>query len=409
MRKNLTRNDSSLVKSRLTHQYFFMFLLFIIFTFLAIVATSVVLAANESSLSRTKRFKGTIMEVGEDALQNLNQVKEAMVEMKNLLKRYDSATSRHLNSIANLLAKESTQIEGFTQNSTHAIDLAIQISHSLHLVVVTINLMLLVAALVLLLLHWHPGLIIIIFVCWILTTLCWGLTGFDFFLQIFVEDTCTAFKDFEQDPENSSLSSMLPCLDRRSSDKLLRKVGYTIHKFISKLNSRMGELIVLLPLDKNNMDSVQAEKICNPFSGAPNYRYIPENCSENSIPVGDLPNIISRFTCYEKESFESCSREGKFISEDLSNMAMAYSLSAQEMLNIYPDLERLIRCIIIKIAFSDIVNHQCKPFTASIRLLWSSMLSLSIIMVISILIWVAKAYQERGRHFSTCSIIPVRP
>nr|GFC76425.1 hypothetical protein CTI12_AA141690 [Tanacetum cinerariifolium] len=34
-----------------------------------------------------------------------------------------------------------------------------------------------------LLLHWHPGFIILIVVCWILTTVSWILTGFDFFFH----------------------------------------------------------------------------------------------------------------------------------------------------------------------------------------------------------------------------------
>lgn len=51
----------------------------------------------------------------------------------------------------------------------------------------------------------------------------------------FVHDTCTAFQDFERDPQNSSLSSIVPCLDSSSSDELLIEIGSTIYKFITKV------------------------------------------------------------------------------------------------------------------------------------------------------------------------------
>lgn len=87
-------------------------------------------------------------------------------------------------------------------------------------------------------------------------------------------------------------------------------------------------------------------------------------------------------------------------------MVSAYSRCVQNLLDIYPDLKSLTECSFVKDTFSDVVSHQCRPFRVSIRLLWSSMLSLSIVMVVLVLIWVAKAYQDRGRCFSICSINP---
>ncbi|KAJ9177375.1 hypothetical protein P3X46_012601 [Hevea brasiliensis] len=386
-----------------------MFLIIILFTLLAIIATSLVLAANESAFYRTNKFMRTIVEVGKDTHRKIHKVIIAMIEMQHLLRPYDPATSVRFYTITHLLAREAQAIRDIVQKSGRAIDLAIHTSHILHLVVVTINLVLLLTSLVLLLLHWHPGFITIIFVCWILTTICWALTGFDFFLQTFVYDTCTAFQDFEQDPQNCSLSSMIPCMDSSSSDQLLIEIGSTIHNFVSKLNWKMEELYVLLPSEGNIMDLVGVKKICDPFSGPPNYTYIPESCSKDSISIQDIPNILSRLTCYQDNSPETCTREGKIIPESISNMALAYSRSVQNMLSIYPDLESLARCIVVKTAFSDVVKHQCKSFKASIRMLWSSMFSLSVFMMILVLIWVAKAYQERGRCFSRCSIVPDRP
>jgi hypothetical protein len=87
-------------------------------------------------------------------------------------------------------------------------------------------------------------------------------------------------------------------------------------------------------------------------------------------------------------------------------MVSAYSNSVQSLLDIYPDLQSLSGCTFVTDRLSDVVSHQCRPFRVSIRLLWASILTLSIFMVVLVLIWVAKAFQDRGRCFTMCSITP---
>jgi hypothetical protein len=104
----------------------------------------------------------------------------------------------------------------------------------------------------------------IILCLWILTSLCWFLTGFDYFLHTwvnklfdswiilvtvirviklffhfecsFANDACSAFEDFEKNPQNSSLGSMLPCINDSFSDKLIAQIGSTIHSFIVEVH-----------------------------------------------------------------------------------------------------------------------------------------------------------------------------
>ncbi|KAK2983298.1 hypothetical protein RJ640_030577 [Escallonia rubra] len=259
---------------------------------------------------------------------------------------------------------------------------------------------------VLLFLHWHPGIIIIIFFCWILTTLGWILTGFDFFFRTFAEDTCSAFEDFERNPGNSSLKSVLSCAESSYSQKVLVDIGLTVHRFISELNLKVSLLHHLLQLDEGNEDLLGIREICDPFSGAPSYSYEPDTCAKDAISIGDLPNVLSRFTCYKHNSKGNCTRNGRYLPEASYVMAWAYSRSIQDLINVFPDLQSLTRCTFMKQALHNAVLRQCRPFRASARMLWCSTLALSIIMVVLSLLWVAKAFQDRGRCFSKCSIVP---
>lgn len=71
-----------------------------------------------------------------------------------------------------------------------------------------------------------------------------------------------------------------------------------INFFVLQLNSKVTEIANSLGIDEQNDDLVGLLRICNPFSGPPNYSYIPSSCSD-AIPVGKLPEV-SRFTYWHK-------------------------------------------------------------------------------------------------------------
>ncbi|XP_052197097.1 uncharacterized protein LOC127804290 [Diospyros lotus] len=400
--KNLT-GASSAVGQHSDSSYVTMFFLILMFSLLAIVATGLVIAANQSCLQRTRKLKATVLGAGDTARRTIRKVTAAMDQMQKLLLPYDPKTADLLNSTHLRLGHEWRMIGKFTGKNGRIMNASIQISYIANLAVVTVNMAFLVAAIVLLLLHWHPGFVIIIFFCWTFTVLCWVLTGFDFFFHTFADDTCLALEDFEQNPQYSSLSSVLPCTNSSHADKVLVGIGRPVHNSIREMNSKLTEYAgVVLRIDELNENSI----VCNPFSGEPNYRYMPEKCSKGAIQIGDLPRFLSKFTCYQ-ENAGSCESEGRFISEASYTMIWAYSNAIQDLINIFPDLQSLIHCSFVKEAFSNMVLHQCRPFRASTRRLWYCMLSLSIVMVVWVLLWAAKAYQDRQRAFSLCSIIPI--
>ncbi|KAF8017307.1 hypothetical protein BT93_H2482 [Corymbia citriodora subsp. variegata] len=370
------------------------------------VASGCILAANQRSHHRMRRLKETILKAGEDARQTIQTIITAMTEMEYLLLPYEPVVSFRLNLTTHRLGKESRVIQHFVQTNSHSINLAIQTSYIAHIAIVSVNMILLTGAIVLLLLHWHPGLVMIILFCWILTTLCWVITGFDFFLQTFAEDTCLAFEDFIQNPRNNSLATILPCMDSSYSDQLMMEIGSTVHNFFAQLNAKTTVLYRSLGLSELGSELPGAMKICEPFSGPPDYSYVPGNCSKGEIPISNLPNVLVPFTCYRGNSAVKCKSEGKFVPESTYYMAWAYSRSIQDLMNIYPDLKGLSECSFVKGRFEEAVLHQCRPFRASLHRLWSSMLALSIVMVVLVLAWVVKAWQDRGITFSRCSIFP---
>ncbi|GMH24049.1 hypothetical protein Nepgr_025892 [Nepenthes gracilis] len=406
--KNICGGSSfSPVAEHSDSSYCLVFLLVVFFSLLAATATGFVLVANQHSLQTTKGLKSTLLRAGSDARRRIHRANKAMKDMQFYLCTYDQNTCSLLNKTSHGLGNESRAIQQFVQKSGHSIDIAIWTSYIVNLVVVVVNMVFLVAALVFFLLHWEPGFIIIIFFFWIITMACWVLTGVDFFLHNFAEDTCVALHEFLENPENNSLSSLMPCSDLLKAESIMVDIGRTIHNFISELNSNIMNLPKQLRLNDQNDVSRGIWKVCDPFSGAPDYSYVPGKCPKDAIPIGKVPEILARFTCQNGNDSAACGGDDeKFLGEAAYPIAYAYSHSIQDLINIYPDLESLIHCSFVKSKISEVDSHQCRPFMASTRLLWESMLSLSTIMVVLTIIWSVKAYRDRRRSFSRFSVIP---
>ncbi|XP_077233456.1 uncharacterized protein LOC143875738 [Tasmannia lanceolata] len=379
----------------------------VLFTSLVIIVSGIVLAANRSYHRRAWKLKQTLLGGVDDARRTIRRVTGAMNEMHQRLYPYDETMCFRLNSTSIKLKNESETIRRIAAKNRHSIDLALRISYGTTAGVVSISLITVVAALVLLLLHWRPGFIMIIFICWFLTALCWALAGFHFFLHTFTEDTCAALDGFEQSPKNNSLRSILPCVNHVSADSIMIEIGSGIHSFVNELNKKITKLDGLMGLDDQHEEPLRKfTKVCNPFSGAPEYKFDPGRCSKDTIPIGEISEVLEKITCPRENSAGICDGGRKFLSEASFIMAQAYTLSIQGLINVLPDLQRLTHCSFIEETFSDVLHHQCRPLRVSVRLLWSSMVSLSIGMMVLEVGWIAKAYQNKGRSFSMGSIIP---
>lgn len=79
-------------------------------------------------------------------------------------------------------------------------------------------------------------------------------------------------------------------------------------------------------------------------------------------------------------------------------MLSSYTYSTQSIVGALADVEKLMHCSFLKDAFDDILRHHCVPLKDSILLLWSTMITLSISLVILEVAWLAKEFHDRRRQ-----------
>ena len=149
----------------------------------------------------------------------------------------------------------------------------------------------------------------------------------------FSGDTCTAFENFQENPNNNTLSSILPCDELLSAQPVLSDVSAGIYNLVNQVNvivvlvhmlpeqsillikwnlmetstltftqftyDSIRLLLTILQVN-SNISLLQATiypnlaSVCNPFSAPPEYVYQPDNCPANTIRIGDIPKVCRR-------------------------------------------------------------------------------------------------------------------
>ncbi|XP_010258498.1 PREDICTED: uncharacterized protein LOC104598245 [Nelumbo nucifera] len=375
--------------------YLWPILLGTIFTFLAIIASGVVLGGTSRFHSRAKTVINIIMDTADEASRTLYNTTEAMRDIRDNLKSSEEVrkASGFLNSTSRRLDYQAADIERQARKNRRLINRGLKIVYATTTVAISLNLVAVVALSVSVYLKLPRAFHLLIIVCWILTVLCWVGFGIYFFLERFTGDTCTAFEDFQQDPSNSTLGSILPCDELVSAKSVLQDVSKGIYNLVNQVNANISEL------KASTFPNIAY--ICNPFSAPPDYNYQPENCPLNTIKIGDIPQVLKAFTC----SGNTGTCTGELISDADFKTVEAYTSSIQNLLNSFPGMESLVDCQLVKDAFSEILSRHCHPMKKYVRMVWASMVVLSTIMVALVLTWMTKLHHDQKRHFNEGSSV----
>ncbi|XP_010672269.1 uncharacterized protein LOC104888858 isoform X3 [Beta vulgaris subsp. vulgaris] len=419
--------------------YLFPIILSTIFAILAIIASGVALEANMRFHSRAKTIMSVVIKTADQASNTIYNATGPMRKISANLQRQatdsvngvDGADAADIAGAASFMASTSdkldyaaTGIERQAQKNRHLVERGLTILNILTIITISLNLAVIIALTVFGILRLRRALHMLIIFGWLLTAICWLFFGSYFVLEKFSTDTCTALQDFRHNPDNSSLSSILPCDEFLSARTILSDVGLGIYEIVDQVNTN------ITLLRSNSFPGL--EYVCNPFSGPPEYLYQPGNCAADTITIGDIPQVrqgqllplnknsiltrsgglkrasflqvLKMFTCSEN-SGTSCQTAG-IITTSEYNVIEAYTTSIQSLLNAYPDMKNLVDCQLVKDASSKILVNHCKPLKKCAQTTWISMLVLSVVMVILVPIWANFGHHEQKHHSANNVVQP---
>ncbi|CAL5211598.1 unnamed protein product [Lathyrus oleraceus] len=217
--------------------------------------------------------------------------------------------------------------------------------------------------------------------------ICWLLFGVYLVLENFSNDVCTSLLNFEENPYNNSISYIHHCDELLSAKPVLSEIGVGIYNLVHEVNSYMSNLQgILLP---------NFVYICSPFTAPPEYLYKPNNCPLDTIQIGDIPKVLKPYTCLEEGK---CSNED-FIFYGEYEIIESYTSSIQNLLNVYPCMEELLECELVKDAIDHIVFKHCKLLKRFAKLVWLGMAILALAMMFLVVLWMLiKAHHDEHSH-----------
>ncbi|XP_073025395.1 uncharacterized protein [Primulina eburnea] len=367
----------------------------VLFTILAITGSGLVLGGNAKFHSRAKTIIDIIIDTADDASHTIYTTTGAMKEMALNLGKVNGSrqATNFLTSTSRRLDAQAADIERQASKHRRDIDEGIKIAYIVTTVAISLSLLTVIALLVSGVLKFRRTFHALIILCWIFTILCWLFFGIYLFLKNFSGDTCTALESFQKDPYSSSLSSILPCDELLSAKPVLSEVAAGVYNIVKKVNKN---------LSTSYGNIVQ---ICNPFSPPPNYEYQPWSCPANSIRIGDISQVLRTLACPDSNG-ETCNG-GILVPANYFYTVEAYSTSIQKLLDVYPGLESLVECQTVKDAFAKILRQHCHPLKRNVRMVWVSLLFLSVVMVVLILVWIIGSHHDdRNLHSLNRSVKP---
>ncbi|XP_065007863.1 uncharacterized protein LOC135638599 isoform X3 [Musa acuminata AAA Group] len=364
----------------------------ILLTCLSLVASGIVLGGSFKFYSRVKSIENIIVETSEEASQTIYNVTEAVAAMESVNNLYGGIEeSSNLNSTSQMLYDEAANIQRQAENRMHLVNKGIKMLKVVTIFSIVLNLIAVLVVLALRSLRLYQAMYLFITLCWLLTFFFWINFGLYFFLYKFSGDTCAALDGYQLNPQNSTLSSILRCSEHLPSNFGLQDIRAGIHDTIDQVNSNISTVkSSILP---------DLEYICNPFSGPPQYSYQPDNCSSNTIKIGDIPE---KYTY--SASDDGARSQGEFVSDNNYTRVLVYSM--QKLLDGFPHMGRLANCQLVKDAFSKILLKECKPLRNYAHLTCAALAVLSVIMVLLVLIVTSEAHHDYKYHSSDGSVRP---
>ncbi|CAD6253835.1 unnamed protein product [Miscanthus lutarioriparius] len=364
-------------------------ILCILLTVFVIVSSAVALCGTVQFHSRAESVKEIIGTTALEATATIYNITGAIEKMQNTsnLYNYTSQAWGHLNATVEALNSEAVEIQAKAEKNMRLVSKGIRTLELVTILCVTLNLVALLVLLVGKPLRLQKLCCLCMVFCWILTALFWMYFGLYYFFDKFAGDTCVALDEYQLNPQNSTLGTIIPCSEKLSADVILHDVGAGIHDIINQVNSNIYTI-------KSEYPVKQLDYICNPFTGPPQYQYRPENCPSGASTIGDIPQILKRLTCSDFGGGANC-RPADLSSAIDYDKVQSYTSSIQNVLDIFPGSERLVSCELVKAGFADIVGNQCAPLRRGARAAWAALAALSASMVLLILLVLVAT---NGRH-----------
>jgi len=351
---------------------------------------------NKQVFNEANKAKHTISDAATIATDAVHTVTNTLAKVDNVMTKYNIPGLSAFASVEASLNKSADSITNKINRNVRKFNRLVTDVEIVLIVILSLGLLLILAGLIPAFLRWRRFFFVIIVIGWILAALTWLLFGLFFFLNNVADDTCEALDEYIQAPANTTLNSLVPCVDLAAAGTAFTLAREVIYNGIETVNSTVTSIQQFNNFIGTGNGSVSG--ICNPIGGPPNYTYIG-TCANGTITIGNLPVVLQPYVCLSNMSTLTCFTDGRWISQSENTTLYELSNGAQSLLNIIPTISGLANCSFVYNTFETFVNERCNPLKSGLRHLWIPLLLVSIGLTLLTAAWVLTNHRNTHQWY----------
>lgn len=225
---------------------------------------------------------------------------------------------------------------------------------------------------------------------WLLVAVTFILCGVFILLNNAISDTCLAMEEWVENPHAASaLSSILPCVDQRTTNNTLVQSKEVITDIVNVVNTYIYTFANANPSQTEfnyyNQSGPSMPPLCYPFDSL----YQDRQCEPREVSMANASVVWQNYTCMVSSS-GLCTTVGRVIPDIYRQLVAAVNESYA--LEYYtPVLLSLQDCKFVRDTFLEITSSHCPPLEHYLKIVNAGLGLISVGVLLCLVLWILYA------------------
>uniref|UniRef100_A0A6N2MXL9 RING-CH-type domain-containing protein n=1 Tax=Salix viminalis TaxID=40686 RepID=A0A6N2MXL9_SALVM len=205
-----------------------------------------------------------------------------------------------------------------------------------------------------------------------------------------ISDTCLAMEEWVENPHAASaLSSILPCVDQRTTNNTLVQSKEVITDIVNVVNTYIYTFANANPSQTDfnyyNQSGPSMPPLCYPFDS----HYQDRQCEPREVSMANASVVWQNYTCMVSSS-GLCTTDGRVIPDIYRQLVAAVNESYA--LEYYtPVLLSLQDCKFVRDTFQEITSSHCPPLEHYLKIVNAGLGLISVGVLLCLVLWILYA------------------
>ncbi|CAK7326693.1 unnamed protein product [Dovyalis caffra] len=239
---------------------------------------------------------------------------------------------------------------------------------------------------------------------WLLVAVTFILCGVFILLNNAISDTCLAMEEWVENPHAATaLSSILPCVDQRTTNKTLVQSKEVVNDIVNVVNTYIYTFANANPSQTEynyyNQSGPSMPPLCYPFDS----RYQDRQCEPREVSMANASVVWQSYTCMVSASGQ-CTTVGR-VTPDIYRQLVAAVNESYALEYYTPVLLSLQDCKFVRDTFQEITSSHCPSLEHYLKIVNAGLGLISVGVLLCLVLWILYAnHPQREEVFAKLSL-----